>query len=203
MPQYGTIRIDWDKREFEYGGMCPGVSDITRLRVLRFLLEPNPTNEERKAIVYYEDTGQLELYGPEQVLEITEDSTDLVAMIDLWLEIHRSSQHPHQAATYRQVQDLRVSLAETWHVPGEDTTEQKLLTEVLTHCFAVQPPESPAAREARLLEISGSDLWHVLVSLDDDELEALGIGDFDISLCDTDDMRDVLRKVWVAQDVQN
>ena len=200
MPHYGTIRVDWDKREFGYEGMCPHVSELTRLGVLRFLLEPNPKNEERKAIVYYEDDAQMEFYGAEQLLEITVNPIDLVVMVDLWLEINRSGQDSARGATYRQVQDLRVLLDETSRVPGEDTAEQKLLIEVLAHCFAVQPPDSPAAREARLLEMGGTDLRDELEILDDKELEALGIVCFHTSFCGTDEMRDVLRKVWTARD---
>jgi hypothetical protein len=146
MPQYGTLRVNWDKREVANGGMLPGVDELTRLRVLRFLLEPNPSDEERNAIVYYEDNGQLELCTAEQVLQIMEDPTDLIAIIDLWLNMNRSAKSGQQRTKYNKVQKLRSHLVEEEYVDSDDEARQSLLIGVLTDCFSAQLPDSPVAR---------------------------------------------------------
>ena len=201
MPEYGTLRVNWEEREIANGGMVPDVEEFTRLRVLRFLLEPNPSNEDRHAIVYYDDNGQLEFYSAEQLFAMMEDPTDLVAMVDLWLDINRTTQAGQQPTEYNKVQQLRSHLIEEERVESDDTARQSLLISVLSECFAAQLPDSPAARDALLQQMSYIDLQSKLSGIKKAQLEEAGVdtaslGDY------VDEMRDALRKVWAAQDAK-
>jgi hypothetical protein len=145
MAQYGTLRIDWERRAIIVDDTDDS-PETSQVDVLRFLLGPDREDKEgmeRWALVYCEDCDRVEFDCALGVIGRSDHLLDLVPLIERWLELSRQAHGSRKGKKFKAVQELRSALIEGDFSAAADEGRASLLLEVLTECFAVQPPASP------------------------------------------------------------